>query len=325
MNLAHYPHVDPACVNSRNDPMTETPSPALLIDAIAGVFRGQRIAIEQVVTAFLAGGHVLVEDIPGVGKTTLARALAVAVGGTFRRLQCTPDLLPADVTGVSVYDEHTRTFVFHPGPVFCDVLLADELNRTPPRTQAALLEALSENQVSVEGSARPLSPAFFCIATQNPLDHAGTYPLPDNQRDRFLLRLTLGYPDPADELLLLGRDGAEGDLGRLTAVLDQHALMALRARARAVRVEDSVRRYLLDLARSTRTARQLANGASPRAAIGLQRAAQARALVAGRAFVIPEDIQALAVPVLAHRVQPRPGNRAEDVIAGLVESTTVPL
>ncbi len=305
--------------------MTETVSPATLIDAVAGVFRGHRSSIEELVVAFLAGGHALVEDIPGVGKTTLARALATAVGGTFRRLQCTPDLLPADVTGVSVYDEHARAFVFHPGPVFCDVLLADELNRTPPRTQAALLEALSENQVSVEGSARPLSPAFFCIATQNPLDHAGTYPLPDNQRDRFLLRLTLGYPEPESELALLVRDGAEGDLGRLAAVCDQHALLALRAKARAVKVEDSVRRYLLDLVRTTRTARQLANGASPRAAIGLQRAAQARALVMGRAFVIPEDIQALAVPVLAHRVQPRPGNRAEDVITGLVESQTVPL
>lgn len=305
--------------------MTDIASPASLITAIASVFRGQRSAIEQVATAFLAGGHVLVEDIPGVGKTTLARALAVAVGGTFRRLQCTPDLLPADVIGVSIYDEPTRSFVFHPGPVFCDVLLADELNRTPPRTQAALLEALSENQVSVEGSARPLSAAFFCIATQNPLDHAGTYPLPDNQRDRFLLRLTLGYPDPADELLLLAHDGAEGDLGRLGAVLDLPTLMALRAQARAVRVEDSVRRYLLELVRTTRGARQLLNGASPRAAIGLQRAAQAKALIAGRSFVIPEDVQALAVPVLAHRVQPRPGNRAEDVINGLVESQTVPL
>lgn len=305
--------------------MNDADLPARLISAIAEVYRGRRSAVEMVVTAFIAGGHVLVEDLPGVGKTTLARALAAALGGTFRRLQCTPDLLPADVTGVSIYDESSRSFVYHQGPVFCDVLLADELNRTPPRTQAALLEAMSENQVSVDGVARPLPAAFFCIATQNPLDHAGTYPLPDNQRDRFLLRISLGYPEAQAELALLARDGAEGDLGRVVPVLDRDAAQRLRARARAVTVEDSVRRYLHEMVLGTRTARQLQNGASPRAALGLQRAAQARALLAGRTFVIPDDIQSLAVSVLAHRVQPRHGNRAEDVVAGLVESQTVPL
>ncbi len=166
-----------------------------LLTAMGGVYRGGAEAIELLITAFLAGGHVLIEDIPGVGKTTLARALAQSIGGSFRRLQCTPDLMPTDVTGVSIYDERERSFIFHPGPVFCDVLLADELNRTPPRTQSALLEALSEGQVTVEGTAKPLSRLFFCVATQNPLDHVGTYPLPDSQRDRFLLSFRLGYPE----------------------------------------------------------------------------------------------------------------------------------
>lgn len=305
--------------------MTKSSVSASLIAAIAGAFRGKKTAIEQVIIAFLAGGHVLIEDIPGVGKTTLARALAIAVGGSFRRLQCTPDLLPADVLGVSIYQEAQRAFVFHPGPIFCDVLLADELNRTPPRTQAALLEALAENQVSVEGHARPLSPAFFCIATQNPHDHAGTYPLPDNQRDRFLLCVSLGYPDTEDELSLLSRDGAAADLSRMTTVIDSAAVQQARAAVRAVRIEESVRRYLLDIIYATRASRLLVCGASPRAALGLQRVAQARAFMTGRTFVIPEDIQALAVSALAHRVQIRPGNRADEVIASIVDSQAVPV
>jgi MoxR-like ATPase len=291
---------------------------------IAGVYRGTGAAIELLLTGFLAGGHVLIEDIPGVGKTTLARALAGTMNGAFRRIQCTPDLMPADVTGVSIWDERTREFIFHPGPVFCDVLLADELNRTPPRTQAALLEALSEGQVTVEGAARPLSPVFFCIATQNPLDHVGTYPLPDSQRDRFLLSYRLGYPATGAELDLLASDGAEATLARVTPVLDQAAAKRLRAQARAIRVEDSVRRYLLELIHATRQAKALAQGASPRAALGLQRAAQARALLAGRDFVIPEDVQALAVPALAHRVSARAGQHADAVIQNLLETVPVP-
>jgi MoxR-like ATPase len=295
-----------------------------LITAMGGVYRGGSDAIELLITAFLAGGHVLIEDIPGVGKTTLARALAQSIGGSFRRLQCTPDLMPTDVTGVSIYDERERSFIFHPGPVFCDVLLADELNRTPPRTQSALLEALSEGQVTVEGMAKPLSRLFFCVATQNPLDHVGTYPLPDSQRDRFLLSYRLGYPEAPKELELLAHDGAEGDLARLAASIDQATTGALRAQARAITLEDSVRRYLLDLVRATRSARALAQGASPRAGLGLQRAAQARALIKGRTFVIPDDIQALAVAALSHRVTARAGQQAEAVIASVLEAVPVP-
>ncbi|MBA3685619.1 MAG: AAA family ATPase, partial [Planctomycetes bacterium] len=225
--------------------------------------------------AFLAGGHVLLEDIPGVGKTTLARALAQATGGRFRRLQCTPDLMPADITGVSIYDEQERKFVFHPGPLFCDVMLADELNRTPPRTQSALLEAMSENQVTVEGVAMALPRTFFCIATQNPLDQAGTYPLPDSQRDRFLVTYRLGYPDGAAELELLVRDGADSDLARLGTILDGDAATRLRQEVRSIAVEESVRRYLLAVIQATRTHKAIHTGASPRAALGLQRACQA--------------------------------------------------
>jgi MoxR-like ATPase len=297
---------------------------ARLTTAIASVYRGSRETIELVMTAFLAGGHVLIEDIPGVGKTTLAKALAVSIGGSFRRLQCTPDLMPADVTGVSVYDERDRTFTFHPGPVFCDVLLADELNRTPPRTQAALLEALSEGQVTVEGQAKPLSSQFFCVATQNPLDHVGTYPLPDSQRDRFLLAFRLGYPEADAEFNLLGHDGAETDLAKLSAAFDPATVLRLRTLARKVRVEDSVRRYLLELVRATRQAKGLIQGASPRAGLGLQRAAQARALIQGRDFLIPEDIQALAVSSLSHRVSVRAGQQGDAVIHGLLETVPVP-
>lgn len=304
--------------------MAIPPEIARLTSAIAGVYRGGRTTIDLVVTAFLAGGHVLIEDIPGVGKTTLAKALAMCIGGPFRRLQCTPDLMPADVTGVSVYDERERVFTFHPGPVFCDVLLADELNRTPPRTQSALLEALSEGQVTVEGTAKPLSPHFFCVATQNPLDHVGTYPLPDSQRDRFLLAFRLGYPQAEAELDLLAHDGAETDLARLTPVFDAGTVERLRTLTRRVRVEDSVRRYLLELVRATRQAKGLVQGASPRAGLGLQRAAQARALMQGRDFLIPEDVQSLAVAALSHRVSARAGQQAEALIHGLLETVPVP-
>lgn len=310
--------------------MTQAPSqstPAAihdLVTAVSRVYRGAQQAVDLMVIAYLARGHVLIEDIPGVGKTTLARALAGAIGGGFKRLQCTPDLMPADVTGISIYDEREHAFRFHPGPVFCDVLLADELNRTPPRTQSALLEALSESQVTIEGEARSLSPTFFCIATQNPIDHVGTYPLPDSQRDRFLVSYRLGYPDADKELALLAHDGAEHELSRLTPVLDLAGAKRLRAQAQVIRIEDTVRRYLLEVVRATRAAKSLVQGASPRAALGLQRACQARALVMGREFVIPDDVQALAVPCLSHRVAARAGQPTEPVIQHIIENIQAP-
>jgi MoxR-like ATPase len=303
----------------------ETPTAiSSLIKAIARVYRGAPSVVETLVTAYLARGHVLIEDIPGVGKTTLARALAGCVGGSFKRLQCTPDLMPADVTGVSIYDERERSFHFHPGPLFCDVLLADELNRTPPRTQSALLEALSEGQVTVDGTAKSLASTFFCIATQNPTDHVGTYPLPDSQRDRFLMSFRLGYPELEQEHALLSSDGAEHELARLTPILDLAGARTLRDQAQAVRIEESVRRYLLELVRTTRSLKGLAQGASPRAALGLQRACQARALIRGRDFVIPDDVQALAVACLSHRVTARAGQPPEPIIQHLTEVTPAP-
>ncbi len=304
--------------------MSTPPLIARLIDAVAAVYHGPRPSIELLVVGFLARGHVLIEDIPGVGKTTLARALAKATGGSFRRLQCTPDLMPADVTGLSIWDEREHAFRFHAGPVFCDVLLADELNRTPPRTQSALLEAMSEGQVTSDGETRALSPRFLCIATQNPSDHVGTYPLPESQRDRFLISTSLGYPGAEDELELLRRDGAEADLARLAPVWKPSDASELRALAQAVAVEASVRRYVLDLVQATRNAKGLVQGASPRAALGLQRAAQALALVRGRDFTIPDDVQALASPCLAHRVVARAGAPTEPILASLVDNVAVP-
>ena len=295
-----------------------------LLAALRRVYRGSPQAIELLVCAWLARGHVLIEDIPGVGKTTLARAFAAATGGSFKRVQCTPDLMPADITGVSVWDERERKFVFHPGPVFADVLLADELNRTPPRTQAALLEALGESTVSVDGEPRRLASRFFGIATQNPLDHVGTYPLPDSQKDRFLLCFRLGYPEADDEFSVLERDGAESALAQLTPVCDATAVLTLRATTQVVRVEESVRRYIVDLVRATRQAKGLLQGASTRAALGLQRVAQARALLKGRDFVIPDDVQALAVACLAHRVTPRAGTVADSAIQALVDAVASP-
>ncbi len=304
--------------------MPTPPEISSLMAAMARVYRGNAQAIELLTVAFLARGHALIEDLPGVGKTTLARALAQATGGSFKRVQCTPDLMPADVTGVSIYDERDRSFRFHPGPVFGDVLLADELNRTPPRTQSALLEALSEAQVTIDGEPRALSPIFFCIATQNPLDHVGTFPLPDSQRDRFLISFRLGYPEPDAELSVLQNDGAERGLSELRPVLDPATALRLRAAVQVVKIEDSVRRYLLELVRSTRQAKGLTAGASPRAGLGLQRACQARALIHGRDFVLPDDVQALAGPCLAHRVSARAGGNVDAVLAQLVEHLPVP-
>jgi MoxR-like ATPase len=272
-----------------------------LCQNVERVLVGKRSTIELAVVVVLCEGHVLLEDVPGIGKTTLARALARSIGGTFRRLQCTPDLLPSDVTGVSVFDQRSAEFIFRPGPIFANVLLADEINRATPRTQSAVLEAMQEAQVSVDGVTRELPRPFVVLATQNPVELEGTFPLPEAQLDRFMMRLSLGYPSEADEELLAAR-GAAASAEVLRAVVQPDEMRRAIGESARVRLHDDVRRYLVRVTRVTREDPDVRLGASPRATLALQRAAQAWAAVRGRDFVVPDDVKRLAVPVLAHRL-----------------------
>jgi len=278
-----------------------------LLGQIGSVVVGKPVQILDSVACLLAGGHLLIEDVPGVGKTTLAHALAAALGLRFARVQFTADLTPSDLIGVSVYERNRESFVFHQGPVFTQVLLADEINRAGPRTQSALLEAMEEHQVSVDGETLRLPAPFFVIATQNPAEQIGTHALPESQLDRFLMCLTLGYPDPASERALLEGHDRRAAVRELAAVMGAADLQAAQAAVQQVHAAPALLDYLQALIAATRDGRWFVQGLSPRAALGLLRAARARALLAGRDHVIPEDLQALAVPVLAHRLQPRPG------------------
>jgi MoxR-like ATPase len=281
------------------------PSPVLqkLRAAVELALEGKPDAVELALIALLGRGHVLVEDVPGVGKTTLARALAKAVGGELRRVQFTSDLLPSDVLGVSVYDQRLGEFVFRQGPVFTNVLLADEINRASPRTQSALLEAMNEGQVSADGVTTPLPDPFFVIATQNPQDFAGTFPLPESQLDRFMVRIKIGYPPPQVEMRLLLSGGDSDRARNVPEVLDPAQLVALQREVDRIELDASLATYLQAVLTATRTTPALSLGASPRAGMNLARAARARAKLHGRRYCIADDIHDLAVPVLAHRVR----------------------
>ena len=295
---------------------------------------GKAEVIRLALIALLARGHILIEDVPGIGKTTLAHALARSVGGTFRRIQFTSDLLPSDILGVSVYEPTRGEFEFKPGPIFANILLADEINRTSPKTQSSLLEAMNEFQISVDHHTHPLPRPFIVLATQNPLEYHGTHPLPESQLDRFLLRLRIGYPEANEERRIVRGEGAAGAPEVLEPVLTTAELLALQAEAEAVRVDESLVPYLMGLVQATRDDERLALGASPRGARALYRAARAAALLDGRGYCVPDDVKGLAVPVLAHRVLPHErwspsaggpaGDPAETIIQELLDRVPVP-
>lgn len=295
-----------------------------LIAEIEKVVVGKREVIEMTVAAFLAGGHVLFEDIPGVGKTVLVKTLAKAIHGHFSRVQFTPDLQPSDITGISIYNEQSRAFEFRPGPLFTRVLLADEINRTLPRTQAALLEAMSEGSVTIDNQTYALDEHFFVLATQNPVEYEGTYPLPEAQLDRFLFRLTIGYPVYEDELVLL-QGGQERALAQVRPVISESELRALKEQVLAVKITDQISRYALDLIRESRAHPGVLLGISPRGGIAFLQGARAYALVQGRDFVTPEDLQAVLGPVFGHRLLLNYGAERETVLQELLAQVPVPV
>ncbi len=300
-----------------------------ITDNIERVIRGKRDAIDLIVMSLLSEGHVLIEDVPGVGKTLLAKALARSIHCDFQRIQFTPDLLPSDVTGVSVWARERSGFVFRPGPVFASIVLGDEINRASPKTQAALLEAMEERQVTVDGTTRPLPAPFMVIATQNPIEHEGTYPLPEAQLDRFMMRVVIGYPARAKELEILDTHGIRSTYEDLAPVIDAQEVIAMTGVARRIYVSDVIKDYLVDTVEATRDDPDLLLGASPRATLFLQRAARTRAAVAGRTYVTPDDVKAIMLPVLVHRMILRPeaqmrGATIPDIVDGILTGVAVP-
>jgi MoxR-like ATPase len=301
-----------------------------IIANIEKVIIGKRQQLTLALAAYFSEGHILLEDVPGVAKTMFARALARSVGCTFKRLQCTPDLLPSDVTGVSVFNQKSAEFEFRPGPVFAQTLLADEINRATPRTQAALLEAMGERRVSADGQTYVLKPPFLVIATQNPIDQEGTFPLPEAQLDRFLIRLALGYPSMEEEGKMLTRLQMGHPIDDLKAVVSADDVLACQEAIRAVHVDDKVMRYILEIVHTSRKHEDILLGGSPRASIALFRTAQALAAVTGRDFTMPDDVKKMAQPVLAHRLILKPESRlrkrtANAVVKDLVGDAKVPI
>jgi MoxR-like ATPase len=301
-----------------------------LRDNIQKVIVGKGEVIDLTLTAVLCEGHVLLEDVPGIGKTTLARTLAASLGCTFHRLQFTPDLLPSDVTGLSWFNQKKQEFEFRPGPVMSQVLLADEINRATPRTQSALLEAMQERQVTVDGVTRPLPRPFLVLATENPIELEGTFPLPEAQLDRFLLRIEIGYPDQTEENAILDRFREDDPLAGLKPVTTPKEILAAQVERRKIRVEASLRDYIVRIARATRETDELELGASPRATMALFQACQAWAGIQGRDYVLPDDIKRLALPVLCHRMIVSPqaqlhGRSAEEMVKDIIASVPVPV
>jgi MoxR-like ATPase len=300
-----------------------------VIENISRVIVGKNRTIELLLVALLAEGHILLEDVPGVAKTLLAKSLAKSIGGTFNRVQFTPDLMPADITGFSVYDQTSGCFSFHPGPVITHVLLADEINRTIPRTQSSLLECMEEQQVTVDGKTHPLPRPFFVMATQNPIELEGTFPLPEAQLDRFLLRAQLGYPDKDEEIRILERFQKTDPFEELTAVATPEDIVKLQHDRRNIRVSAPVRGYITDIVRATRDHDAIQFGASPRGSLGLMRAGQAQAILRGREYILPDDIKSLARPVLAHRLilkeeERLRGEGTDQVLEKIIDSVPVP-
>jgi len=300
-----------------------------IVTNIEKVIQGKREVVERVVICLLAEGHVLVEDVPGVGKTLLAKSLARSIDCTFHRIQFTPDLLPSDVTGVSVWDRQQSDFAFKPGAIFANIVVGDEINRASPKTQAALLEAMEERQVTVDGITRDLPPPFMVLATQNPLEHEGTYPLPESQLDRFMMRVAVGYPSRDKELQMLDTHGTRSTFLDLQPVIDAEEVLGLIEVARRVHVSKEVKAYIIDLVSATRTHPDILLGSSPRSALYLQRVARALAAAKGRGYVMPDDVKGLALAVLEHRMALRPealmrGDTVSEAIAQVLSRLRVP-
>jgi MoxR-like ATPase len=303
---------------------------ATLRQNIQKVIVGKDEVIDIALIAMLCEGHLLLEDVPGTGKTTLAKTIAASLGCTFHRVQFTPDLLPSDVTGIYYYNQKSQEFEFRPGPIFAQILLADEINRATPRTQSSLLEAMQERQVTVDIATHPLPRPFLVLATQNPVELEGTFPLPEAQLDRFLMRLAIGYPNAAQENEILLRFERSDPLATLTKVVEPESILDMQSEVREVRVEESVRHYIVNVCRATRSHEDIELGASPRATLALYRTCQARAAIDGRAFVIPDDVKTMAPYVLTHRLMVNPrtrlrGRKPEDIIRDVVNTVTVPV